>query len=57
MITGFFPQRALDDETRYQLEALRQLADHWGFDITGDLKPTEQIDDRMNRKGPNYGRA
>lgn len=56
MINGFYPQRAIDDETQNQLEALRQLADHWGFDITRDLKPFEKIDDKMNQRGPGYGR-
>lgn len=56
MINGFFPQRAIDDDTQNQLEALRQLADHWGLDITQDLKSFEKIDDKMNQRGPGYGR-
>ena len=46
----------MDKDTARFLEGLEQLADQWGIDLTRDLKHTDQIDQKMTRKGPSYGR-
>ena len=53
---SIYPTRAMDKDTARFLEGLEQLADQRGIDLTRDLKHTDQIDQKMTRKGPTHGR-